>query len=286
MTIKKANGSTEDFDILKVQHGIIEAFKKVNEQYNDYIIGSIVNNLYLYENISSTEIRRQVEEALMTINKKVAKAYIQAYDDNKDLLKKQDFIKDYISASNAASGSKFDANANVTNKNIVTLGQELYKENNIKQNRYILKNKIKILYTKKLADQYIQDLESHILYKHDESGTPGYPYTYSSKEVVTVIYRGNTMLLPLDLLYNIVESPEVLVDPENDVHQKYVDAGELLIKDKDNTYTNITVLTRKKRHRDLVRIKTSFGEDVVVTDNHPMITNKDNVDENTVEEVN
>ena len=176
MTIKKSNGSTEDFDILKVQHGIIEAFKKVNEQYNDYIIGSIVNNLYLYENISSAEIRRQVEEALMVINKKVAKSYIQAYDDNKDLLKKQDFIKDYILASNAATGSKFDANANVTNKNIVTLGQELYKENNIKQNRYILKNKIKVLYTKKLADQYIQDLESHILYKHDESGTPGYPY--------------------------------------------------------------------------------------------------------------
>ena len=176
MTIKKSNGSTEDFDILKVQHGIIEAFKKVNEQYNDYIIDSIVNNLYLYENISSSEIRRQVEEALMAINKKVAKSYIQAYDDNRDLLKKQDFIKDYILASNAATGSKFDANANVTNKNIVTLGQELYKENNIKQNRYILKNKIKILYTKKLADQYIADLESHVLYKHDESGTPGYPY--------------------------------------------------------------------------------------------------------------
>jgi hypothetical protein len=31
MTIKKSNGTTEDFDILKVQHGIIEAFKKVNE---------------------------------------------------------------------------------------------------------------------------------------------------------------------------------------------------------------------------------------------------------------
>ena len=39
-----------------------------------------------------------------------------------------------------------------------------------------MQNKIKVLYTKKLADQYIKDLESHVLYKHDESGTPGYPY--------------------------------------------------------------------------------------------------------------
>lgn len=93
-----------------------------------------------------------------------------------DLRKKRDFIRDYIKASNAATGSKFDANANVTRKNIVTLGQELYKENNIKQNRYIMKDKIKAMYSKRLADQYIEDLESHVLYKHDESGTPGYPY--------------------------------------------------------------------------------------------------------------
>jgi len=58
----------------------------------------------------------------------------------------------------------------------VTLGQELYKENNIKQNRYIMKDKIKSMYGKRLAEQYIDDLESHVLYKHDESGTPGYPY--------------------------------------------------------------------------------------------------------------
>jgi anaerobic ribonucleoside-triphosphate reductase len=84
--------------------------------------------------------------------------------------------KDYIKASNAATGSKFDANANVTRKNIVTLGQELYKENNIKQNRYIMQDKIRSMYGKDLASQYIKDLESHVLYKHDESGTPGYPY--------------------------------------------------------------------------------------------------------------
>ena len=37
-------------------------------------------------------------------------------------------------------------------------------------------DKIKAMYSKKLADQYLEDLESHVLYKHDESGTPGYPY--------------------------------------------------------------------------------------------------------------
>ena len=116
----------------------------------------------------------------MSVNKKVARSYIKKYEEiegeNKRLKKDRDFIRDYINASNASTGSKYDSNANVESKNIVTLGQELHKGKNIRQNRYIMHNKIRSLFSKKLADQYIKDLTSHVLYKHDESGTPGYPY--------------------------------------------------------------------------------------------------------------
>ena len=176
MNVRKSDGSLEEFEKQKVKDGVCKAYESTGEECDELILESIANSLFLYENISSSEIRRQVENALMSVNKKVAKAYIENNDDRKDLNKKRDFIKEYINASNAATGSKFDSNANVSNKNIVTLGQELYKENNIKQNRYILYDKIRKMFSKKLADQYIADLESHILYKHDESGTPGYPY--------------------------------------------------------------------------------------------------------------
>ena len=176
MDVYKTNGSYEEYDREKLMRGIHEAYKSAGEVCPEAVVVSIVDNLYIYDKIASKEIRRQVEESLMSINKKVAVAYIEKFDAGMDLRKKRDFIRDYIKASNAATGSKFDANANVTRKNIVTLGQELYKENNIKQNRYIMKDKIKAMYSKRLADQYIEDLESHVLYKHDESGTPGYPY--------------------------------------------------------------------------------------------------------------
>ena len=176
VTVRKTNGSFEEYDKVKLMNGIREAYKTAGEECPEAVVVSIAENLYIYDKITSREIRRQVEESLMSINKKVAIAYIEKFDAGLDLRKKRDFIKDYIAASNAATGSKFDANANVTRKNIVTLGQELYKENNIKQNRYIMKDKIKALYGRNLASQYIKDLESHVLYKHDESGTPGYPY--------------------------------------------------------------------------------------------------------------
>lgn len=176
MDVRKTNGSLEEFDKAKLARGIHSAYKTVGEYCDDSIVVTIINNLYIYDGIASSEIRRQVVDSLMSLNKRVALAYIEKFDADMDLRKKRDFIKDYIAASNAASGSKFDANANVTRKNIVTLGNELYKENNIKQNRYIMCDKIKTIFSRSLADQYLRDLNSHILYKHDESGTPGFPY--------------------------------------------------------------------------------------------------------------
>lgn len=180
MEVRKSDGAFEEYNSDKVKHGICEAYTAVKEACPDGLIESLISNLFIYDKISSSEIRRQVEEALMSVNKKVAREYIKKYEEKKDknkvLKKDSDFIRDYIDASNASTGSKYDSNANVENKNVVTLGQELHKGKNIQQNRYIMHNKIKALYSKKLADQYIKDLESHVLYKHDESGTPGYPY--------------------------------------------------------------------------------------------------------------
>ena len=180
MEVRKNDNSFEEYNPSKVKRGICEAYIAANETCPDGLIESLIKNLFIYDKISSQEIRRQVEEALMSVNKKVARAYIKVYEEseekNKTLKKDSDFIRDYINASNASTGSKYDSNANVENKNVVTLGQELHKGKNIQQNRYIMHNKIKALYSKKLADQYIKDLESHVLYKHDESGTPGYPY--------------------------------------------------------------------------------------------------------------
>lgn len=180
MEVRKSDSSFEEYTPSKVKHGICEAYAATGEVCPDGLIESLIRNLFIYDKISSNEIRRQVEEALMSVNKKVAREYIKKYEEKEGksstLKKDSDFIKDYINASNASTGSKYDSNANVENKNVVTLGQELHKGKNIMQNRYIMQNKIKVLYTKKLADQYIKDLESHVLYKHDESGTPGYPY--------------------------------------------------------------------------------------------------------------
>lgn len=176
MDVRKSDGSVEEYNVEKVKKGIEDAYVACGETCEDIVLNSLVSNLYIYDNIASSEIERQVSESLMSVNKKAARKYIDKAQENKVLKKNDDFVKNYIAASNAATGSKYDANANVSSKNIVTLGHEMHKGENIQQNRYIMHNKIKVLYSKKLADQYIQDLENHVIYRHDESGTPGFPY--------------------------------------------------------------------------------------------------------------
>lgn len=79
------------------------------------------------------------------------------------------FIQEYILSSNAASGSKMDANANVTHKNIATLESELYKDFTIQINRHLMYKKITEIYGEDLAKNYLGDLNSHLIYKNDET---------------------------------------------------------------------------------------------------------------------
>ena len=180
MEIRKSDNSLEEFSKDKVKNVICEAYTSAGEDCDETLIDSIVNNLFIYDRMSTDEIRRQVEFALMSINKKVAKAFLvknverEAF--NKTIKNTDDFISNYFKASNAATGSKYDSNANVSNKNVVTMGQELPKSRNIEQNRYMITDRLRKKYSKKLAKQYLEDLKHHILYKHDETAIPGMPY--------------------------------------------------------------------------------------------------------------
>lgn len=97
--------------------------------------------------------------------------------DKYTLNKKLRFIKEYTKAINAATGSWYDSNANVTQKNTATLQHELSKKDIIDVNRAITSNYIEKAYGKELANQYYKDIKSHIIYRHDETSL--FPYCCS-----------------------------------------------------------------------------------------------------------
>jgi ribonucleoside-triphosphate reductase len=177
-TITKRDGTKDDFSLDKIMNAIVKAFEAVEEPFNVSSISKIIAHLDIQDDITVEDIQNQVEVALMKEGYyKVAKCFMlyrQSHTEDRETLDKLNFLTDYMEAANAATGSKFDANANVEHKNIATLIGELPKSNFIRLNRRLLTDRIKKMYGKELADKYIDLLEHHFIYKNDETSIAPY----------------------------------------------------------------------------------------------------------------
>lgn len=176
--IIKRNGKREPFSPDKIKNAIAKAFLSVNSFATQDVLINVMSRLKIHDGISVEEIQNQVEISLMAERYyEVAKAYIlyrQRHYEDREVKEKLDFLINYCNASNAATGSKYDANANVEKKNIATLIGELPKSNFIRLNRRMLCDRIKDLYGKELSDKYLYLLNHHFIYKNDETSIANY----------------------------------------------------------------------------------------------------------------
>ena len=177
-TITKRDGSKAVFSLDKIMNAIAKAFESVNEPIDLSTISMIICQLELHDDITVEEIQNQVEVALMKEGHySVAKSFMlyrQAHTEDRETLSKMQFLADYCESVNAATGSKYDSNANVEHKNIATLIGELPKSNFIRLNRRLLTERIKRMYGKELANEYVEKLTHHFIYKNDETSLANY----------------------------------------------------------------------------------------------------------------
>ena len=176
--IIKRDGKTECFSIEKIKNAIAKAFLSVRSFASQETMTSILCHLQISEGMSVEEIQNQIEVALMAEKYySVAKSFMlyrQKHSEDRETKEKLNFLIDYCNAQNPASGSKYDSNANVENKNIATLIGELPKSNFIRLNRRILTDKLKEMFGKEISDKYIDMLNQHFIYKNDETSLANY----------------------------------------------------------------------------------------------------------------
>lgn len=176
--IVKRDGKEVPFSIEKIKNAIAKAFLSVNCFATQEIMTSILSHLNIYNGISVEEVQNQVEIALMQERYySVAKSFMlyrQKHMEDRETRDKLEFLMNYCNALNAATGSKYDANANVDKKNIATLIGELPKSNFIRLNRRLLTDRLKEMYGNELSDRYMDLLKSHFLYKNDETSLANY----------------------------------------------------------------------------------------------------------------
>ena len=162
----------------KIRNAVTKAFVANGSFPSQEAMTNILGRLDIYDGISVEDIQNQVEKALMAERYyEVAKGYIlyrQKHYEDREVKEKVDFLINYCNAKNAATGSKYDANANVEKKNIATLIGELPKSSFIRLNRRMLSDRIKDMYGKELADKYLHLLNNHFIYKNDETSMANY----------------------------------------------------------------------------------------------------------------
>ena len=178
MQVVKRDGSIEEFNVDKIISAVEKAFKSCNKKMPQYLydmLGALFGTLE-GDTISIEEIQNKVEDVLM--NDKhfdVAKSYIIYREQHKQarfIRERIDYMNEYSQSNeNAATSSETDANANVTMKNVANLEGEVYKTTNRVIQRQRMKDKLNEMYPE-VAKKYEEDLNSHVIYTHDEATAP------------------------------------------------------------------------------------------------------------------
>ena len=178
MQVIKRDGNLEEFNVDKIISAVEKAFKSCNKKMPQYLydmIGALFGTLE-GDTIGIEEIQNKVEDVLMNDNHfDVAKSYIIYREQHKQarfIRERIDYMNEYSQSNeNAATSSETDANANVTMKNVANLEGEVYKTTNRIIQRQRMKDKLNEMYPE-VAKKYEEDLNSHIIYTHDEATTP------------------------------------------------------------------------------------------------------------------
>lgn len=192
MLIVKRNGTKEEFNPEKINNAICKAIKACNydiseedrrnitEFINGFSNGGLASMDTLdKEKIPVEYIQDIVEKFLCMWWFPVGKAYMLYREQHKKerLIKaKLQYIHKYTDSKESATNlSNTDDNANTNEKNAATLEGELYKD----LSRTIQRSQMKELLAEinsPYRDQYVKDLEHHIIYQHDESCPVLKPY--------------------------------------------------------------------------------------------------------------
>ena len=116
MEVRKSDGSYEQYDKRKLTNIIKKVYRGAELEYTPEIASSIISNLYIYDGILCSSIRKQLDEQFSSIDKKLLDTYRAVK--NKEIEtehfveEKKKFIERYKKASNTANAT-VDDNSNV-----------------------------------------------------------------------------------------------------------------------------------------------------------------------------
>ena len=281
--IIKRDGKRAPFSLDKIKNAIRKAFLASGSFATEETLTNILSRVHISNGMHVEEIQNQVEVSLMSERYfAVAKAFMlyrQHHTEDREVRDRLNFLIDYCSASNPATGSKYDANANVEKKNIATLIGELPKASFIRLNRRLLTDRIREMFGKELSDRYLDLLNKHFIYKNDETSLANYCASITMYPWLlqgTIPVGGNStpaknlksfcggfvnlVFIVSSMLSGACATPEFLMYMNYFIEQEF---GEDYYLRADE------VVDLSKKHRSIDKVITDCFEQIVYSINQP-----------------
>ncbi|UYZ40542.1 MAG: anaerobic ribonucleoside-triphosphate reductase [Candidatus Methanospirare jalkutatii] len=263
--IRKRDGRIEEFKAEKITNAIAKAGAATGEFDREVAKKLTIKVLSLAEEVIKSdiptveEIQDIVEEVLLTSPyKKTAKAYIIYRDQHakiREIVERADvsLVDQYL--------QKLDWQVR-ENSNMTFSLQGL--------NNYISSQISRIYWLNKIYPPEVK--RAHVegdFHIHDLNLLA--VYTYYGKEVVVAKVDEQIKLLSFEQLYEIVDAKEELLNERDAAFAKY--PRNVFVLDRGG-FVRVKRIVKKRKDRRMRFIKNRGGRSVIVTDDHPMITEK------------
>jgi len=266
--VRKRDGQLVPFDDSRIKRAIFYALaatgnpdKLLAEQLKEEVV-RILETTYGAELIPGIEdIQDVVEKVLMKRGQtEAAKHYILYRKQHQEL---RDFKELFKTAINLVDNYLEDRDWRIrenSNMSYSLQGLNFHVSSSVIARYWLTK-----IYPEDAAKAHVRgDIHIHDL------GILG-PYTYYGKEVVIVKYKGKLMVTSFEDLYGFLPEEEYVLNEKEGAFAKHPE--DLWVLDK-NGWTKVTRVVRKRKNRPMRFIKNRGGRSVIVTDDHPMITEK------------
>ena len=274
--VKKRNGNVVNFKQEKITNAILKAMeatkeggKKEAKKLSDRVVAKLKKNLKGNNIPQVEEIQDIVEDVLLASTfRKTAKAYIIYRDQHSKIREiknkmQVDLVDQYLNELD------WQVKEN-SNMSYSLQGLNNYIASEVSKTYWL--NKI---YPPEIKEAYLNG-DFHI---HDLGLLA--VYTYYGKEVVIAKINGLIKLISFEELYDLIENKERLLNKKQEVFTKH--PKNIYVLDRKG-WTRVKKVTRKRKNREMRFIKNRGGRSVIVTDNHPMITEKGEKNAATVTE--
>ena len=182
---------------------------------------------------------------------------------------------DKLSKTKVVADASIDSSANVKSRNINTIRKEMSKPSEKLVAFHKIFITLKKMFGLRVAKEWMEAEWNKALYLHDFHSSSFIPYCYDGTNIITIKYQNTIYKVSFEQLLQLMVTNERATFDET-LNTNVYNPSALYVLDLDEhkkeQWTKVTRVLKHDNNELMHFVKLANGKSVIVTANHPMIT--------------